>query len=187
MKKKIPTWVFCVIIAGLLTVDVMLFCAFFWQRIENQRLRQELVTARQTTPRQPSAQALPGMDKEGAYEAARAGDIGNLKTILDERPELLNARVSGATPLHAAVYYQQAAVVEELLRRKANINARNGLGLTPLHNCASSGTEEIAKMLLAQGADVSITNKAGKTALAYAIEKNRPDMAEVLRRHGARE
>ncbi len=187
MKKAIPTWVFAVVIAGLLVLDVIFFAAFVWQRFEIQRLRAEVANTRQSTPRRSPAPAPPITDKESVYEAARSGDIAGLKAALDAHPELLNARVSGATPLHAAVYYQQADAVRELLRRKANVNARNGLGLTPLHNCASSGTEEIAEMLLANGAAINITSKAGKTPLAYAIEKNRPDIAEVLRRHGARE
>ena len=185
MKNAIPTWVFVVIIAGLLALDVILFAAFVWQRTENQRLRAELSVARQSAPRRSAGPSFT--DKEAAYEAARIGDVDGLKAALDAHPELLNARVSGATPLHAAVYYQQPAVVEELLRRKAHVNARNGLWLTPLHNCASSGTEEIAQMLLTNGADLTLTNKAGQTPLADAIDKNRPDMAEVLRRRGARE
>jgi ankyrin repeat protein len=185
--KTIPTWVFVVIIGGLLAVDVIFFAAFLWQRAEIGRLRRELTIAGQSIPRRPPSPALSAVDKEAAYEAARTGDLEGLKATLDRHPELLNARVSGATPLHAAVYYQQTEIVEELLRRKASVNARNGIWLTPLHNCASSGTEEIAKLLLAHGADVTMTNKAGQTPLAYAIEKHRTDIADVLRRHGARE
>ena len=112
-----------------------------------------------------------------------------LKEILDEHPEYLNQFIvrNSATLLHNAVYNAQLEVVEELLRRKAEVNVRNTAGTTPLHDCASKGTEKIATLLLEAGADVTLRNNAGFTPIEWAAQQNRPEMAEFLRQQAMRD
>ena len=50
-------------------------------------------------------------------------------------------------------------LVEELLRRKANVNAQDAFGATPLHDCADPS---IAALLLDHGADMSVKTRSGK-------------------------
>lgn len=112
-----------------------------------------------------------------------------LKRILDEHPEYLNQFIAQntATLLHSAVHNVQLEVVEELLRRKAEVNVRNTAGTTPLHDCASKGTEAIATLLLEAGADLTLRNNAGFTPIEWAGQRNRPDMEKFLRNYTARE
>jgi ankyrin repeat protein len=124
-----------------------------------------------------------------AFRLARTTDPRLLSAMLDEHPEFLNAALGRgqATALHIAVFNGRRPVVQELLRRNADVNVRNSAGQTPLHDCVNGARIEIARMLLEHGADLTLRNNAGQTPLQYAIEKNRPNMAEFLRQHGAKE
>jgi len=66
-------------------------------------------------------------------EAAKHGDLENLKDVLQNHAEFINQRdQTGATALHYAAFGGHRSVVQELVRRGAEINARDGqFGATP--------------------------------------------------------
>src|SRR3989442_10863080 len=83
---------------------------------------------------------------DSIFEAARAGDIAKVKSLLTANPGLLNAHKErwgkyqhddGFTPLHCAVLGQHMELVELLLSHKAEVNARGRDGRTPLHTLVS--------------------------------------------------
>lgn len=169
------------IILLLCLTNAVTLGGLLWQRAEMQKLQQQIVL----TPSSPQEMVTA----TNVCQAAQNGDLPRLKRLLDQHPELLNA-IAGpgrATPLHHAVYYRRAAIVEELLLRKADVNARNGNGATALHDCVSKGTLEMATMLIDQGADLNIRNYARETPLAMAVARNRTDMADLLRQRGAKD
>lgn len=61
----------------------------------------------------------------------------------------------GFTPLHRAVSQKSKDMVELLLVRRANVNARNSQGRTPLHDTwgGSDRDKEIAELLRQHGGD----------------------------------
>ncbi len=71
----------------------------------------------------------------------------------------------GQTPLHMAVIDGQQGIVEYLIEKGAQINAKDISGTTPLHEAVRYGRTEIAKMLLAAGANVNAQDSLGKTPL----------------------
>ena len=89
--------------------------------------------------------------------------------------------------MHAAANNGRAWIVEELLRRNANINATNSLGFTPLHDVITSGSADTVGILLKHKADLTIKNQAGQTPLQYAVARNRSQLADQLREAGATE
>ena len=70
---------------------------------------------------------------ERLAEAAKSGDLADVQALLDHHPELINQRDStGATVLHYAAFGGHRSVVQELVRRGAEINARDSqFGATP--------------------------------------------------------
>jgi ankyrin repeat protein len=117
------------------------------------------------------------------------GDLDGLKQMLDKEPNRLNELVGGmrATMLHVAAYKGQPRIVEELLRRHAEVNLRTKQGHTPLYDCIDNqGTAEIAQMLLDSGADATIADQTGKTQLQLASERNKEDIAALLRQRGVK-
>jgi hypothetical protein len=70
---------------------------------------------------------------EKLIDATKRGDLGRVDAILDSHAELINQRDSlGATALHYAAFGGHRSVVEQLVRRGAELNARdNQFGATP--------------------------------------------------------
>lgn len=66
-------------------------------------------------------------------EAAGQGNLADVKTVLRTHPQLINQLdQSGATALHYAAFGGHRSVVQELVKRGAEINARdNKFGATP--------------------------------------------------------
>jgi len=102
--------------------------------------------------------------------------------------------VSGATPLHLAVLFDQAAIARLLIERGANINvrAKDKHGGTPLHWAAAVGRTEMARLLIEAGADVNAPDSNGYTPLD-AIEYDprmrkaaKQQMADLLRANGGK-
>lgn len=74
---------------------------------------------------------MSGLEK--LIEAAKRGDLAEVKSILPGHADLINQRdQSGATALHYAAFGGHRAVVRELVKHGAEINARDGkFGATP--------------------------------------------------------
>ena len=60
--------------------------------------------------------------------------------------------------LHYAARGGHCAVIEELLKIKANIHAKDNKGCIPLHWAAFKGHTDAVNMLFNYGADVNIVN-----------------------------
>jgi ankyrin repeat protein len=88
--------------------------------------------------------------------------------------------------LHSAIAARRPDLVQMLLDRGANPNARAETGLTPLHSAAGSGQTELATVLLAHGADLNAQDDRGHTPLGLATEKKQETMATLLRQRGGR-
>jgi ankyrin repeat protein len=73
------------------------------------------------------------------------------------------------------------------LAKKAEVDARDGLGGTPLHLAAVNGNRDVAELLLASKADVNAKTNRGLTPLGLALDKDHQEVAELLRRHGGEE
>ena len=70
---------------------------------------------------------------EKLIEAVQRGDLAEVTGILDDHPELVKERdESGATALHHATFGGHRSIVQELVRRGADLNAADGrFGATP--------------------------------------------------------
>lgn len=66
-------------------------------------------------------------------EAVERGDLAEVASILEGHPELVHERdQSGATALHYAAFGGHRPIVEQLVKRGADVNARDGrFGATP--------------------------------------------------------
>jgi hypothetical protein len=76
------------------------------------------------------------------------------------------------TPLHLAAIHRHGALLEALLARGCDPNARDGSGRTPLFAAIEHGESGLAlvRALIAHGADAEATDANGETPLGLALE-----------------
>ena len=93
-------------------------------------------------------------EDEKLFEAARRGDLNEVRDALRQGADPTARAERGHTPLHAAALEGHAEVVGLLIDAGADVNARtSGTKTTPLHSAAGGGHAEVARLLLEHGAD----------------------------------
>jgi ankyrin repeat protein len=66
-------------------------------------------------------------DVSAFIDAIESGDVDRVTRLLDEHPELVSARENaGATALHHAAFHGHRSIVNLLISRGGNVNARDG-------------------------------------------------------------
>ena len=80
----------------------------------------------------------------------------------------------GNTPLHKAVFSNNASVIKELIEAGADINARDNDGDTPFHyTVANNGNADVIKKFINAGADIHSKGLDGATPLHEAAGYNK--------------
>ncbi len=110
----------------------------------------------------------------------RGGDTNFAIAIRDRKSDVVKKMLAcgaevnlktteGWAPLHTAAYYGPASMIDLLVSRGADVNARGDFdGWTPLHMATQQRDPAIVKALLKNGADKSIRSTSGKTAAEMA-------------------
>ncbi len=103
-------------------------------------------------------------------------------------PEIdINLRKSdGATALFIAASQNFHGIVEQLLRRGADVNLGLSEGTTPLYTAIHTGNLEVARSLLqVPGIGVNLATSQGSVPLGTAARKGYKDIIRLLLRKGA--
>jgi ankyrin repeat protein len=128
-----------------------------------------------------AALAAPGAwAADSLVEAVKAGDSAGAIELIDQRVDVNGAETDGTTPLHWAVYRNDAQLVERLLKAGANANAVNDFGSTPLSEAAITGNVTVIDELLKAGADPESPNADGQTALMVLARTSNVEAAKLL-------
>ncbi|MFP3024501.1 MAG: ankyrin repeat domain-containing protein, partial [Wolbachia sp.] len=106
----------------------------------------------------------------------RTSILPTQKTIIDDRV--------GSNPislsLHSAARENKVIEAEDLLKKGADINAKDDKGWTPLHEAASKGSLELARLFVKERADVNAKNNKGWTPLHEAVQSGHSNIVEFL-------
>jgi cytohesin len=139
-------------------------------------------------------------------ETIEKGDIEAVKQHLAAGADVNAKDEEGLTPLHLAAGRGHKKIVELLIAKDADVNAKLAVeGETPLHLAAWDGHKEIAELLIAKGADVNVRDKGsgrlvghGRTPIDLAILLSQSsqsgwdlraagkETADLLRKHGGK-
>jgi ankyrin repeat protein len=119
-------------------------------------------------------------------EALRSGDRASFLKSVAKDAKLLNARgPEGSTPFMYAVLYGDAALLEDLIAKGADVNAKNDAKATALMWAATCDLEK-TWVLAAHGADVNAKSDNLRTPLMIAAGRpGNTGMVRFLLEHGA--
>ncbi len=133
-------------------------------------------------------------------QAASAGDLNKVKTLVEHDPALVNIRIqSGWTPLHYASRYERVNVAEYLILHGADVNARTDDNQTPLSLSVKRGgpdnylfdiniprRKKMIDLLIANGAKTNEIDEAiaqDSAEIFDAILKNKSDSMYFVYRY----
>jgi len=95
----------------------------------------------------------------------------------------------GVTALHRAAFFDSADMIELLIARGANVNAKHGAranglgGATPLLYAAANGSLSAIATLLKHGADAAAGTVGGEAPLDSAAKQNHPEAVQLIRNY----
>jgi len=113
------------------------------------------------------------------YTAISDGDLNNVQKILQEKPDLLNAKnPPGQTPLFKAAETGKLDIAQTLLNLGADPAIGDNENTLPLHIAAKGGNIELFDLLLSKGSDINVKDDGGITPIFYAIEGRHPEMVK---------
>jgi ankyrin repeat protein len=130
--------------------------------------------------------------------AARSGDTGAVAAALDAGADVNARDADGITPLmHAARGDRpeianpgpsdHPEVVELLIKRGADVNAKTESGFVALFWAVRYGHDKVAQVLIDHGADVNAKDASGITPLHWATTNQQKKVIELLKAAGANE
>jgi uncharacterized protein len=120
-------------------------------------------------------------------QAATRGNLDTVRALLSSKADP-NAKEAnyGQTALMAAISQRHAAVVEELLRRGAEVDLGATSGFTPLMYAAQQGDAAITGILLNAGAKPNFAQpQFGMTPLIIASAMSKAEVVDLLLEKGA--
>jgi ankyrin repeat protein len=118
-------------------------------------------------------------------DAAKSGDIAQVRALLGRKADVNTVAVDGGTALHAATQRNDAPMVDLLLRSGANPNAGNRYGVTPIYIAALNSNAAIVEKLLSAGANPNASLPDGETILMTAARTGKVEVLKVLIAKGA--
>lgn len=105
------------------------------------------------------------------HEAARVGDVDQIKFLYKNAPDLVDATdQKGLTPLHIAAANRQFSVAQTLIALRAKVDPQSVNGQTPLHVAVRNGDVGIVSLLLTNRAVVDARDNFGNTPLLRALQ-----------------
>ena len=139
-----------------------------------------------------AAVVLMGCKSISIHQAVFDGNIEAVKQHLDAGAEVdaKDDKFVG-TFLHWAAAGGQNEIVELLIAKGADVNAKDYRVRTPLHSAAAHGHKEVAKLLIIHGADVNakglnpLSESSSGTPLHDAAFINHQEIIELLIASGA--
>jgi ankyrin repeat protein len=127
----------------------------------------------------------PSSKPVSLYEACRKGDLARVQGYTGT---VLESDTNKMTMLHHACHGGQAAIVQLLIDRNAELDAADSDGWTPLHFAAQGGYHDLVALLAGQGANINAKDQFKRTPLhivACGKTAAHLETAKQLVKHGA--
>uniref|UniRef100_A0A8D0DXF2 Uncharacterized protein n=1 Tax=Salvator merianae TaxID=96440 RepID=A0A8D0DXF2_SALMN len=121
-----------------------------------------------------------------AFEAVTKGNLSDVEKILkDNHVNAVNS--TNETLLHIAAAHGHTAIAEYLIKKGANLEAKDKKGRTPLHRAAERGHDNTVKMLLRAGANMYSLDQEAKSPLHLASQSYHTQVLKSILKEEARQ
>ncbi len=127
-----------------------------------------------------------GADISPLHFALYMKDETKARSLIEGGADVNRRTSNGTTPLSRAVDVGFKDIVELLIAKGADVNAKDTWNWTALHS-AVYGHKDIVELLITEGANVNARDGADRTPLFYAKDEGNTEIVELLRKHGAKE
>jgi ankyrin repeat protein len=117
--------------------------------------------------------------------AARHGDVKEVRTLLARGADPKATEADGTTALHWAADQDDVEIARELLRAGASADAPNRYGVRPLSVACLAGDAALIDLLLSAGADPNTPQPNGETPLMTAARTGVVAAVQALVARGA--
>jgi ankyrin repeat protein len=118
-------------------------------------------------------------------DAAKGRDLAALRTLIAARADVTVPHGDGATALHWAAHWDDAAIADVLIAAGAQVNAADDHGVTPLALACLNGSQTMVARLLGAGANPDVASVVGETPLMIAAHTGNAAVVAQLLSHGA--
>lgn len=118
-------------------------------------------------------------------DVVRANEATTAFAAIEDGVDVNAPGPDGTTALHWAVYNDNLALVERLVRAGARVDVKNEFGSSPIAEAANVGNAKVLEVLLEAGADADTLGADGETPLMIVARSGNVDAARVLIEHGA--
>lgn len=119
--------------------------------------------------------AIGDLDK--IFKYLRKNDVDKVLQSVEKK--------SKRSPLHIAAKNGHLHLVEFLLSKNAQVDARDKLLKTPLHYACEIGNSFVVKLLMENNADPEERDNCGRTALHYAVYSGKSEILALLTQHNS--
>ena len=131
------------------------------------------------------ASAATAAPTSTVVDAARTGDIAQVRQLIKSGADVNAPAADGSTALLFAAYDSDGEMVKALLAAGANPNVANNFGVTPLLQSSRYGDAATIEALLKGGADVEKAQRDGETPLMAASRAGSVASVKLLLQKGA--
>jgi len=121
-----------------------------------------------------------GLDVSTLHGAACAGNLAQVKNLLDQGSEVDVKDECDWTPLYWAASAGQEEVGAFLVEKGAKVDATTTDGCTVMHQAARTGAVRLIDVLISGGADIKAREKDGATPLHYAAAAGELEAVQLL-------
>ena len=120
-------------------------------------------------------------------DAIKRQDKAEIAALLKQRVDVNAPQPDGTAPIHWALYHDDAATLDLLIRAGAKVNAVTDAGLTPLWvACSANTSAPTIRRLLDAGADPNRAPNTGETALMWCARGGAVEAVKALLSRGAK-
>ncbi|XP_026141628.1 kinase D-interacting substrate of 220 kDa B-like isoform X1 [Carassius auratus] len=128
---------------------------------------------------------MSSLTTQSLFSYVEEENLSAIKAHLDKYREVDTRSENGQTALMLASEQGSLQIVQELIRRGANVNLDDIDCWTALISAAKEGHTEVVKELLENNANVEHRDMGGWSALMWAAYKGRVEVAHLLLEKGA--